>query len=356
MPPTTILYFIPVFYNIVSNFTYVVNYDTDNGWTNIFDKIKKFSNTVKEPTKATRNFVNEVKDLYDEGTLEVNNLDTLANKFIGVDKSVVSTAKSIQKGNAEIGALDKSMKNASGSTTAFGTTLKNVAANMGIMLAITVALKLLGAAWDHFDVTVEESQAKVDDITTKLKELNEEYDKLNSRDSDSLTSSEKERLNYLKDRISYEEELLDIEKRKQYQEQMGGGFTDLFDKDSDSYKKWVELVNDFGKNEVREGFWHGTIDSNIDEYNQALTNAKDITDKLEDLRKGGHDDGSYYVKQLSDDLESENEKITSIEGDLKQRYDNRKELINKYNEYIQKDNEALNATDRYGNPLLSESD
>lgn len=251
---------------------------------------------------------------------------------------------------------NKYLEQASSSTSKFSASLKNVAANMGIMLAITVALKLLGAAWDHFNVTVDESQAKVDDITTKLKELNEEYDKLNSRDSDSLTSSEKERLNYLKDRISYEEELLDIEKRKQYQEQMGGGFTDLFDKDSDSYKKWVELVNDFGKNEVRDGFWHGTIDSNIDEYNQALTNAKDITDKLEDLRKGGHDDGSYYVKQLSDDLESENEKITSIEGDLKQRYDNRKELINKYNEYIQKDNEALNATDRYGNSLLSESD
>lgn len=251
---------------------------------------------------------------------------------------------------------NKYLEQASSSTSKFSASLKNVAANMGIMLAITVALKLLGAAWDHFDVTVEESQAKVDDITTKLKELNEEYDKLNSRDSDSLTSSEKERLNYLKDRISYEEEFLDIEKRKQYQEQMGGGFTDLFDKDSDSYKKWVELVNDFGKNEVMEGFWHGTIDSNIDEYNQALTNAKDITDKLEDLRKGGHDDDSYYVKQLSDDLESENETITSIEGDLKQRYDNRKELINKYNEYIQKNNEALNATDRYGNPLLSESD
>lgn len=356
IPPTAILYFIQVFYNIVSNFTYVVNYDTDKGWTNIFKKLKEFSNAVKEPTKATQNFVEKVKDLYNKGILKVRNLDNLANKFIGVDRSVVSTAKSIQKGNAEIGALDKSMKNASGSATAFGTTLKNVAANMGIMLAITVALKLLGAAWDHFDVTVEESQAKVDNITTKLKELNEEYDKLNSRDSDSLTSSEKERLNYLKDRISYEEELLDIEKRKQYQEQMGGGFTDLFDKDSDSYKKWVELVNDFGKNEVMEGFWHGTIDSNIDEYNQALANAKDITDKLEEARKGGHDEDSYYVKQLRDDLESENETITSIEGDLQQRYDDRKELINKYNEYIQKDNEALNATDRYGNPLLSESD
>lgn len=251
---------------------------------------------------------------------------------------------------------NKYLEQASSSTSKFSASLKNVAANMGIMLAITVALKLLGAAWDHFNVTVEESQAKVDDITTKLKELNEEYDKLNSRDSDSLTSSEKERLNYLKDRISYEEELLDIEKRKQYQEQMGGGFTDLFDKDSDSYKKWVELVNDFGKNEVMEGFWHGTIDSNIDEYNQALANAKDITDKLEEARKGGHDEDSYYVKQLRDDLESENETITSIEGDLQQRYDDRKELINKYNEYIQKDNEALNATDRYGNPLLSESD
>ena len=286
----------------------------------------------------------------------VGGWEKCAKSFDKNDKIAIKFFSDVYSGKQNIEDIDKYMEQASSSTSKFSASLKNVAANMGIMLAITVALKLLGAAWDHFNVTVEESQAKVDDITTKLKELNEEYDKLNSRDSDSLTSSEKERLNYLKDRISYEEELFDIEKRKQYQEQMGGGFTDLFDKDSDSYKKWVELVNDFGKNEVMEGFWHGTIDSNIDEYNQALTNAKDITDKLEDLRKGGHDDGSYYVKQLSDDLESENEKITSIEGDLKQRYDNRKELINKYNEYIQKDNEALNATDRYGNSLLSESD
>lgn len=279
-----------------------------------------------------------------------------AKSFDKNDKIAIKFFSDVDSGKQNIEDIDKYMEQASSSTSKFSASLKNVAANMGIMLAITVALKLLGAAWDHFNVTVEESQAKVDDITTKLKELNEEYDKLNSRDSDSLTSSEKERLNYLKDRISYEEELLDIEKRKQYQEQMGGGFTDLFDKDSDSYKKWVELVNDFGKNEVMEGFWHGTIDSNIDEYNQALANAKDITDKLEEARKGGHDEDSYYVKQLRDDLESENETITSIEGDLQQRYDDRKELINKYNEYIQKDNEALNATDRYGNPLLSESD
>lgn len=356
IPPTKILYYIPVLYNIISEFTHVVNYDADKGWTNIFDKIKNFSNVTKEPTKATQNFVKEIKRIYTEGTFAGRNLDDLADGFIGVDKSVVSTAKSIQKGNAEISALDDALKKSTNSSNAFSASLKNVAANMGIMLAITVVLKLLGAAWDHFNVTVEESQGKVDEVTTKLKELNEEYDKLNSRDSDSLTSSEKERLNYLKDRISYEEELLDIEKRKQYQEQIGGGFTDLFDKDSDSYKKWIELVNDFGKNEVMEGFWHGTIDSNIDEYNQALANAKDITDKLEEARKGGHDEDSYYVKQLRDDLESENETITSIEGDLQQRYDDRKELINKYNEYIQKDNEALNATDRYGNPLLSESD
>lgn len=279
-----------------------------------------------------------------------------AKSFDKNDKIAIKFFSDVDSGKQNIEDIDKYMEQASSSTSKFSASLKNVAANMGIMLAITVALKLLGAAWDHFNVTVEESQAKVDDITTKLKELNEEYDKLNSRDSDSLTSSEKERLNYLKDRISYEEELFDIEKRKQYQEQMGGGFTDLFDKDSDSYKKWVEIVNDFGKNEVMEGFWHGTIDSNIDEYNQALANAKDITDKLEEARKGGHDEDSYYVKQLRDDLESENETITSIEGDLQQRYDDRKELINKYNEYIQKDNEALNATDRYGNPLLSESD
>lgn len=319
--------------------------------TTLLDKLKQDTPIISEDFKNLASRISTMsRDDYPKKWLE------WAKSFDVTDKAAIQFFTEVDNGKRKIKDIDDYIKKAEESSTAFGAALKNVAANIGIMLAITVVLKLLGAAWDYFNVTVEESQAKVDEVTAKLKELNEEYDKLNSRDSDSLTSSEKERLNYLKDRISYEEELLDIEKRKQYQEQMGGGFTDLFDKDSDSYKKWVELVNDFGKNEVMEGFWHGTIDSNIDEYNQALTNAKDITDKLEDLRKGGHDDDSYYVKQLSDDLESENETITSIEGDLKQRYDNRKELINKYNEYIQKNNEALNATDRYGNPLLSESD
>ncbi|MBN2921139.1 MAG: hypothetical protein JTJ28_16220 [Lactobacillus sp.] len=259
------------------------------------DKLKQDTPIISEDFKNLASRISTMsRDDYPKKWLE------WAKSFDVTDKAAVQFFTEVDNGKRKIKDIDDYIKKAEESSTAFGAALKNVAANIGIMLAITVTLKLLGAAWDHFNVTVEESQAKVDEVTAKLKELNEEYDKLNSRDSDSLTSSEKERLNYLKDRISYEEELLDIEKKKQYQEQIGGGFTDLFDKDSDSYKKWIELVNDFGKNEVREGFWHGTIDSNIDEYNQALANAKDITDKLEEARKGGHGEDSYYVKQLRD--------------------------------------------------------
>ena len=63
------------------------------------------------------------------------------------------------------------MQSATTATSAFSATLKTVAANIGIMLAINVAIQLVAKAWDKLNVTVEESQEKLQETKSRLKEL-----------------------------------------------------------------------------------------------------------------------------------------------------------------------------------------
>jgi len=40
----------------------VVNNNTDNGWTSIFDIIREFSKVVKEPTQDTKSYISTIKN------------------------------------------------------------------------------------------------------------------------------------------------------------------------------------------------------------------------------------------------------------------------------------------------------
>lgn len=93
--------------------------------------------------------------------------------------------------------------------SALGKTVKGVAANIGIMLAVSLAIK--GAMWvfDQLYTSFEEQQEIVDELTDKIKGLQEEYDNL--KDDPSASST---KLNYLKQRIEYEKDLLDIQKER----------------------------------------------------------------------------------------------------------------------------------------------
>lgn len=298
-------------------FTNVVNYDTDNGWTNIFDKIKNFSNAVKEPTKATQNFVEEVKDLYNKGILEVNNLDALANKFIGVDKSVVSTAKSIQKGNAEIGALDESMKNASGSATAFGVALKNIAANVAIMLLLNVAIKAVTTAWDKFNVTVKEAKQRLSDTQSTISDLKSQIQELESIDADSLTQGQKDKLENLKEQLSVQEQLEQVEKRRVAREAVGNGnFADYFD--ADSYpRRYNDIVTEYGDSSYQSVRWKNEYDN----IKEKISSIDELISETKSMN-GNHlyDD---YLNSLYDDkddwsqkLEKRSDKLQTILGEM----------------------------------------
>jgi hypothetical protein len=55
------------------------------------------------------------------------------------------------------------MQKAGSATAKFGATLKTVAANIGIMLLISAAVKIATAIWDKFNTTVGEAQSDLEE-------------------------------------------------------------------------------------------------------------------------------------------------------------------------------------------------
>ncbi len=137
--------------------------------------------------------------------------------------------------------------------TALKATLLNSALNAGIMLAVVVQIKLMAAAWNHFNVTVAETQEKIQETTARLSNFNEEYKTLTERNPDSLSNTEKERLDYLSERISKEQELLKLQQANAASEEIGGKFTDLFDEDSFTHKMFMEKYAKFSPLEILFG-------------------------------------------------------------------------------------------------------
>lgn len=96
-------------------------------------------------------------------TLNIQNcqdFDALAKSVGYTDESFVNFLKDTSYSEKTLDNYQKYMQSATTATSAFSATLKTVAANIGIMLAINVAIQLVAKAWDKLNVTVEESQEK----------------------------------------------------------------------------------------------------------------------------------------------------------------------------------------------------
>lgn len=83
---------------------------------------------------------------------------------------------------------------------------------MGAMLLVMVAIK--GAMWifNKLNVTTEEQQEIVDDLTEKVKGLKDEYNELYGRND--LTEAEKQKLDYLQRQLTVNEQILKQEQKK----------------------------------------------------------------------------------------------------------------------------------------------
>ena len=161
-------------------------------------------NSVKNPESAKLLF----KTLKNNPDMSV---DVAAKAISNLDKTTISYANTADRASLSIEGLKEHTK-LTGS--AFGTLAKNMALNMGVMLAIGVAMKVAVYAFDKANTTFDEQKEKVDGLQKSYEKLKSELDVLEGKNADDLTPAENARLDYLKRRLELEEKLLAIENRK----------------------------------------------------------------------------------------------------------------------------------------------
>lgn len=122
------------------------------------------------------------------------------------------------------------LSKANSANAKFAASLKSIAANMAIMLAVNVAIKAAEKLWDTLNVTVEEQGTKISELKTSYEGLKNEYDELSQKQD--ITDAEKNRLDYLERRLELDERILKAEQAQLFDEKTGSKFTDLFDKDN----------------------------------------------------------------------------------------------------------------------------
>lgn len=211
------------------------------------------------------------------------------------------------------------------------TTLKSVAANIGVMIAFTVAIKTIEYAWDKANTTVEEVQGKIDDLSSSISTLEDEYKSLKETGSENLTDAEQARLQYLEDRIAREKELKELEEARLIREKYGSNFTDYFDEDnqnakySDFREKYFDGMSKVDVTSLAYGIDHDEqniidIGSKIDEY---LESQKKIQLYIDQMNKYDSNRQEYI---WADELKTKEEnKLEKLIPQLQEEYQNYKE-------------------------------
>ena len=146
------------------------------------------------------------------GVGNVRNFEAFSASFRGLDQNVENAARALNAGTISTDEYQKVVKRATGGNAALAASLKGIAVNMGAMLLVMVAIK--GAMWifDKLNVTTEEQQEIVDDLTEKVKGLKDEYNELYGRND--LTEAEKQKLDYLQRQLTVNEQILKQEQKK----------------------------------------------------------------------------------------------------------------------------------------------
>ena len=195
----------------------------------------------------------------------------MAKQYGKVDAGVLQASKSLQAGKMSQNDFNKIVHSGTDGLTKFASGLKNVAFNMGIMLAATLAIKAAIYILDEIYVSFEEQQEIVDNLTSSIEDLQEEYDNLKTDPSASGT-----KLNYLKKQIEYQKDLLDIEKERL------------------ALKYIDEQVPEFGEEETGTSGGHvnptitpeDTVEVDIQNNMQKLQQAREQLAKVEDDTNG----------------------------------------------------------------------
>lgn len=204
-------------------------------------------------------------------------------------------------------------------------TLKNVAANMGIMLAASLAIKGIAYLWDKANVTLEEQQKIVDDLSSEITTLREEEQKLLELQAQGgITEAEESRLKYLQRRLELNEKIYKIEQKKLADSELtvkgdilSGGIlgTDLSALLTGGNSKEFDK-----KLEYSEAFTDAT--KSVEKYKNALSEI----DKL-DINNKNHIPSVENYKKLADEQVKNLDTYKSSMLQLQKEYNKKHDLI-----------------------------
>ena len=270
----------------------VVNYDIEDGWSNLFDMFKSAS----EITDEVRHALEELGriTIFDATTAE-----ELGKQIGYTDQKFFEFAKQADRSGDLLQQYTDYMRLGTSAAKKFGAAIKSIGANMAIMLAINAAITIAYKVWDHFAHAAENAKEEMDEAVAAYEENKSELESINKE----LEKNKKliEELSS-KENLTYAEEaelqrLIDINEQLSIQQK-------LKEKLDDSRAKEAveESVEAYKKN-----YKHGAVtEDSLDEYRRLL--ALDVQAM-----------GAYGVDGYSADEKNLSSMIAAYEGfiDLK---------------------------------------
>lgn len=292
----------------------VVNYDQlGNKTFPILDMFKSLSDGGF--SAETKQFVQAMRTAITDGSIAGDDfdIDALAKQLGHVDEKVLQVGKDFKSSGGSIEDFNKAVGATIPASKKFGLALQNIAINMGAMFVAMVVIKGAMMIFDKINVTFKEQQEIVDDLTDKIKGLQEEYDNLKDDPSASGT-----KLNYLKQRIEYEKDLLEIQKER------------LALKDID--ENMPEVPSE------KTGVSGGTVNPTYTAEDTVETNVQNNLKKLEqartELEKLGDNTDGWIAQTWRDQEDSAIESLQDNVETLKEQYTEYADAKEKLEEYI----------------------
>ena len=193
----------------------LVKYSSDKGWTsNLLPKKSTISKDILNFFNKTQNYdFTKIGSTSSQTSYEY--FAKLFDKLRITNEQFKEWVLTVEPDKITLDNYQAYLKNTNTTLTKLGSTLKNVAANMGIMLAVSLAVKTGIAIWDKLNVTLEEQKEIVDNLKSEITTLREEEQKLLELQAQGgITEAEESRLKYLQRRLELDERIYKQEQKK----------------------------------------------------------------------------------------------------------------------------------------------
>ena len=238
----------------------------------MFDFFLKRSPEVLANTKE---FGNQIKDLYDSGQLAQSSISKIADGIGEVSSSAVVAAEKLKTGKIEIGEFVDIANKGGSSLGIFANAIKNIGMNMLIMAAVSAAFWAVGQVIDN-----------VVHKTEKLKKASEEASKS---------------IQEVKD--TYAEHIKLLKEVSESYNDLASGVNTKTNQNltlsSDDYNKFLDINNQLAKSFPQ---LVDTIDDNGNAIINLGNNSQESAAKIRELLQAEQDVQNYKIFQNIDDL------------------------------------------------------